>query len=320
MRALVTGASGFSGAHLVRALERNGHQAVGLVRPSSNLDRLADCQPELVRGDITDRQTLEAAMQGADAVFHLAAYVELGLADEAAMTRTNVTGTQQVLAAARATGVPQVVYCSTIGVLGDTGGRIADETFQRTQAGFSSAYDRTKYRAQQQVDAFAADGLPAVSVLPAGILGPGDPHFGPIVRQFRQGKLRVWAGGDRPTGIVHVADLAAAMLLAAERGTPGERYILSAGELTPRQMFELLGKRWGIAPPREMPEPLVRLAGNLLDPLGRALGWQPPLSRERVHYIYDRCVRVDASKARQQLGWQPRSPEATVQQIAAALD
>jgi len=313
MKALVTGANGFTGSHLVQALERQGWEAVGLVRKSSNLERLSGFQGQLVYGDITDRTALQAAMLGIDTVFHTAAYVELGLVNELEMERVNVEGTRSVLEVAQAMGVSKLVYCSTIGVFGDTDGQVVDETFTRTQQGFSSAYDRTKYQAQQLVDQKAVQGLPAVSVLPSGIFGPDDPHFGPVLQQFLKGRLKLWAGGDRITGIVHVDDLVQAMLLAAERGTG--HYIISAGELTTREMFELLSLETGIPVPREAPQFLVRLAGNLLDPMGRLFSWQPPLSRERVHYIYDRCVRVDATKARQELGWNPRPVLEVLQEI-----
>lgn len=315
MKALVTGANGFTGSHLAKALEQRGDTVVALVRQSSNLARLRDRKVQFVYGDITDRDALKTAMTGVDWVFHTAAYVELGLVNAAEMERVNVEGTRAVMEVAQATGVSKVVYCSTIGIFGDTQGRVVDETFKRTQTDFSSAYDHTKYDAQQIVDRFAAQGLPVVSLLPSGIFGPDDPHFGPAVQQFLKGKLNVWAGGDRITGIVHVDDLATAMILAAEKGKPGDHYIISAGDLTTREMFELLSQETGIPVPREAPKPLVRLVGNLLDPIGRLFNWQPPISRERVHYIYDRCVRVDATKACQQLGWQPRSVPATLREL-----
>jgi dihydroflavonol-4-reductase len=105
------------------------------------------------------------------------------------------------------------------------------------------------------------------------------------------------------------------MLLAADKAKPGSHYILSAGEMTTREMFQFLSQETGIAPPREAPKALVRFLGNLLDPVGRLLSWQPPLSRERVHYIYDRCVRVNATKACQELGWHPRSVEVTLREV-----
>ncbi|NJM76796.1 MAG: epimerase, partial [Acaryochloridaceae cyanobacterium RU_4_10] len=139
--------------------------------------------------------------------------------------------------------------------------------------------------------------------------------FGPVLQIFLKGRLKVWAGGDRITGIVHVDDLTEAMILAAERGHRGEHYIISAGEISTRDMFQYIGQSTGIPAPFEAPEPLVRLLGTVLDPVGRLFHWQPPLSQERVHYIYDRCVRVNAAKARSQLGWNPRSVEATLQDL-----
>lgn len=315
MKALVTGANGFTGSHLVKALEQRGDRVVALVRKSSNLARLSDCNVQLVYGEITDRDALLQAMTEVDTVFHTAAYVELGLVNEVEMQRVNVEGTRAVLEVAQAAGVSKVVYCSTIGVFGDTDGKVVDETFKRTQTNFSSAYDRTKYEAQQLADRFASQGLAVVSILPSGIFGADDPHFGPVMQQFLKGRLKLWVGGDRITGIVHVDDLVAAMSLAAEKGKTGEHYIISAGDLTTREMFEILAKETGIPVPSEAPKPLVRLVGNILDPLGRILKWQPPLSRERVHYVYDRCVRVDATKARQELGWQPRSVSETLREI-----
>lgn len=319
MKALVTGANGFTGSHLVRALCQRGDEVVCLVRQSSQLSRLANAPVQLVYGDICDRAALRTAMQGVDVVFHTAAYVELGLVNATEMERVNVEGTRAVVETAQSLHIPKLVYCSTIGVYGDTQGRAVDETFARTQSGFSSAYDRTKFVAQQIVDRAAAQGLDAVSVMPSGIFGADDPHFGPVLKTFLRGKLKLWAGGDRVTGIVHVDDLVAAMLLAAAKASPGEHYIISAGDLTTREMFTLVGRDAGIAVPAEAPPWLVRLVGNLLDPIGRVLSWQPPLSRERVHYLYDRCVRVDATKARTQLGWQPRSPEVVLQQIAREI-
>ncbi len=317
MKALVTGANGFTGSHLVKALEQRGDHVVGLVRKSSNLERLAKCQLQLVYGEITDKNALQQAMTGVDTVFHTAAYVELGIVDAAEMTRVNVEGTHAVLEVAQANNIKKMVYCSTIGIFGDTQGKVVDENFKRTQQNFSSAYDRTKYEAQVLVDKFASLGLPVVSILPSGIFGTDDPHFGSVVQQFLKGRLKLWAGGDRVTGIVHVDDLAAAMILAAEKGTLGAHYIISAGDLTTREMFAIMAERANIAAPREAPKFIVKLAGNLLDPVGRIFKFQPPLSRERVHYIYDRCVRVDAIKARQELNWQPRSVAETLAELVA---
>ncbi|MGF1512508.1 MAG: NAD-dependent epimerase/dehydratase family protein [Elainellaceae cyanobacterium] len=318
MKALVTGANGFTGSHLVGALLARGMSVVAYVRPTSDLSRLPaeSAALGLAYGDITDQAALAQAMTGVDWVFHTAAYVELGVVDAARMAQVNVKGTQAVLVAAQA-AQSRLLYCSTIGIYGDTQGKVIDEAFERQQAGFSSAYDRTKYEAQCLVDQAAAAGLHVVSVMPSGIFGPDDPHFGPVLDAFRRGRLKVWAGGDRITGVVHVDDLVDGMLRAIEQGKPGEHFILSADELTTRDMFAQLSRLTGVPAPAEVPPPVVRLAGNLLDPIGRLMNWQPPISRERVHYIYDRCVRVDGSKAKRCLGWTPRSVQETLQDCVA---
>ncbi|MBE9216273.1 NAD-dependent epimerase/dehydratase family protein [Plectonema cf. radiosum LEGE 06105] len=319
MKALVTGANGFTGSHLVKALRQRGDSVVGLVRKSSNLTRLKDTEMQLVIGDITERNALRQAMKDVDTVFHTAAFVELGLVDAAQMERVNVEGTQAVLEVAKEMEISKMVYCSTIGIYGDTKGKVINETFKRTQKNFSSAYDSTKYKAQQLVDDYAVIGLPVVSVMPSGILGADDPHFGPVFKLFLQGKLKFWVGGDRITGVVHVDDLVNAMILAAEKGERGEHYIISAGEVPSREMFEIISKQTGISTPGEVPQPIVRVIGNILDPIGKILSWNPPIGKERVHYLYDRCVRVDASKAREKLGWQPRGVSQILQEIATQL-
>jgi dihydroflavonol-4-reductase len=315
MQALVTGANGFTGSHLVKTLQQKGYQVKGLVRKTSNLSRLENCDVELIYGDITDTNAVKIAMKDVDFLFHTAAYVELGLVNEKEMERVNIEGTRTILKVAKTANVSKIIYCSTIGIYGDTKGEIIEETFQRQQQGFSSAYDRTKYQAQQLVNQAFLSGLPIVSVMPSGILGADDPHFGPVFKLFLAGKLKLWVGGDRLTGIVHVDDLVSAMILAAENSPSGEHYIISAEELKTREMFAILSQKTGIPVPLEVPETLVRLMGNILDPIGHLLHWNPPISRERVHYLYDRCVRVDATKARQKLGWNPRSFEVILQEI-----
>lgn len=308
MKALVTGANGFTGSHLVKLLVFRGDSTVGLVRRTSNLSRLEDVDAQLVYGDITDADALKYAMTGVDVVFHIAACVDLGIVDAARMERVNVEGTRTVLAAIRAQDQPpKLVYCSTIGIYGDTAGQVIDETYQRTQKGFSSAYDETKYKAQQLVNQHVADGYSAVSVMPGGIFGADDPHFGPVIKLFLKGRLPIWPGCDRITGIVHVDDLVQAMVLAAEKAPSGEHFIISAGELSIGEMFKILGDAAGVKPPGDAPQPLVRLIGGILDPIGKAFSWNAPLNKELVHYIYDRCVRISGEKAMRELDWQPRS-------------
>ncbi len=320
MKALVTGANGFTGSHLVKLLVAQGNDVVGLVRRTSDLSRLAGVDVQLNYGDITDKDVLNQAMVDVDVVFHTAACVDLGIVDTARMERVNVEGTRTVLAAVKAQPTPpKLVYCSTIGIYGDTAGQVIDETYQRTQAGFSSAYDETKYNAQQLVNQHVADGFVAVSVMPGGIFGADDPHFGPVIKLFLKGRLPLWPGCDRITGIVHVDDLVQAMVLAAEKAPSGEHFIISAGELSIGEMFQILGDAVGIKAPADAPKPLVRVIGGILDPIGKAFSWNAPLNNELVHYIYDRCVRISGEKAMRDLGWQPRSVPEILTGIAKEL-
>lgn len=320
MKALVTGANGFTGSHLVKLLVDQGHAVVGLVRRTSDLSRLADMDVQLVYGDITDGDALNQAMADVDVVFHIAACVDLGIVDADRMERVNVGGTRAVLAAVRSQPTPpKVVYCSTIGIYGDTAGQVIDETYQRTQEGFSSAYDETKYKAQQLVNQHVADGFTAVSLMPGGIFGADDPHFGPVIKFFLKGRLPIWPGCDRITGIVHVDDLVQAMVLAADKAPSGEHFIISAGELSIGQMFQILGGAVGVKAPADAPKPLVRMIGGILDPIGKTFSWNTPLNNELVHYIYDRCVRISGEKAMRDLGWQPRSVPEILTGIAKEL-
>ncbi|MBX2865050.1 MAG: NAD-dependent epimerase/dehydratase family protein [Leptolyngbyaceae cyanobacterium MAG.088] len=320
MKALVTGANGFTGSHLVKLLISEGHSVVGLVRRTSNLDRLDDLDIQLVYGDITDAEVLTSALAGVDVVFHIAACVDLGIVDAARMERVNVSGTRTVLEAICQQSIPpKLVYCSTIGIYGDTAGQVIDETYQRTQNGFSSAYDETKYKAQQLVNQHVADGYWAVSMMPGGIFGADDPHFGPVIKLFLKGRLPLWPGCDRITGIVHVDDLVQAMVLAAEKAPSGEHFIISAGELSIGKMFKILGDAVGVKAPVDAPKPMVRAIGGILDPIGKAFSWNAPLNNELVHYIYDRCVRISGEKAMRDLGWQPRPVPEILTGIASEL-
>ena len=164
-----------------------------------------------------------------------------------------------------------------------------------------------------------ADGFTAVSVMPGGIFGADDPHFGPVIKLFLKGRLPIWPGCDRITGIVHVDDLVQAMVLAAEKAPSGEHFIISAGELSIGEMFKILGQAASVKAPADAPKPLVRAIGGLLDPIGKAFSWNAPLNNELVHYIYDRCVRISGEKAIRDLGWQPRSVPEILTGIAQEL-
>ena len=278
VRYFLTGASGFLGGVLARRLREDGHDVVALVRRPESASRLAALGIELRTGDITDPESVKAAMHGADGVFHAAAWYKVG---QSAMTtgpgaatggdrekkdayRVNVEGTRVVLEAMRDLGVPRGVYTSTVAVFGDTKGRVVDETF-RTSGPFPSWYAETKWRAHYDVALpMIAAGLPLVLVQPGVIYGIGDhsPMRG-VIDAYLRGRL-----GIVPTAMAaswgHVEDTAAGHRQAMERGRTGESYIVAGPAHTLVEALRIAESITGIAPPRvNIPRAVTDLLASL---------------------------------------------------------
>ncbi|MGH7363316.1 MAG: NAD-dependent epimerase/dehydratase family protein, partial [Candidatus Methylomirabilales bacterium] len=233
MTALVTGGTGFLGAHLVRALLREGESVRCLVRPGSDRRNLAGLHVEVVEGDITDPFAAARAVRGCDTVFHAAALYQLWVPDPAPMYRVNVGGTRTLLAAAGEAGAKRIVYTSTVGALGNPGdGRPGTETTPVTLADMVGHYKRSKFLAEQEALRLARAGLPVVIVNPSAPVGAYDVKptpTGQMMVDFLRGRMR----GVLRTGLnlVAASDVAAGHLRAAERGKAGERYILGHANL-----------------------------------------------------------------------------------------
>jgi nucleoside-diphosphate-sugar epimerase len=264
LRYFVTGASGFLGGVLARQLRDEGHEVVALVRRPESSPRLAALGVELRAGDITDAESVRAAMRGADGVFHAAAWYKVG---QSSMTtgpgatsgggqekrgahRVNVEGTRIVLEAMRDLGIARGVYTSTVAVFGDTKGRIVDET-HRPPTRFPSWYSETKWRAHYQVALPMTEaGLPLVIVQPGVIYGSGDhsPMRGVIDAYLQRRLTMVPAAMAASWG--HVEDTAAGHRQAMERGRTGESYIVAGPAHTLIEALRIAEAITGIAPPR----------------------------------------------------------------------
>jgi dihydroflavonol-4-reductase len=314
MKIFLTGGTGFVGQPLAKALLTRGWQVLALVRSPEGAEAqaLAALGATLARGDVTDRESLRAPMTGADLVFHNAGWYELGLprAAQAKMRAINVDGTDNVLSLAVELKIPRLVYTSTGNVLGDTGGALVDETFER-RAPILTIYEQTKTDAHAIARRYQAQGAPVVIVCPTVVLGVGDHSpFGWFVRMYVRGLLApmVWA----PEGVftfVHVDDCAEAMALACERGRPGETYILGGGALSMREVVALWKRTpGGLKPFLWLPRPLALLTGILGEPLLRLLGLPAFLSREAVVNSYV-CFRFSAARAERELGARFRTAE-----------
>lgn len=300
---LVTGVSGFIGWHVARELLRRGDRVRALVRPSSSVRELG---VELARGDLTDPASLGAAIRGCSQLFHVAADYRLWAKDSSELYRSNVDGTRNVLEAAKRAGVERVVYTSTVGCIGVPAGGVGDETMPVNLDAMAGAYKRSKFLAEQTALEFAAAGLPVVIVNPTAPIGDHDfkpTPTGKIVLDFLKGKLPAYV--DTGLNLVDVADTARGHLLAAEHGTPGERYILGCHNLTLKQIFERLAAISGLRAPRfRIPYFAAYGVGLCSTAWARITGAEPRAPIDAVRMAKKKMF-VSHEKARRELGFQP---------------
>ena len=259
MKCFVTGASGFIGSNLVQELVARGHRVKALLRPGTDERGLAGVKYERVIGDVLDGALLEREMQNCDWCFHAAASYSLWLRDYAPMYAVNVEGTRTVLTAAGKAGCQRIVYTSTVGCIGlpqNINGEFTPttETDLISEAQLINDYKKSKFQAEAvAVELFRKNGLPIVIVNPSAPIGPGDlkpTPTGRVIVDFLNRKLPAYL----ETGLnwVHVRDVVAGHILAAEKGRLGQRYILgnTDGNLTMQQMLTMLQELTGIPAPK----------------------------------------------------------------------
>jgi dihydroflavonol-4-reductase len=258
MNCFLTGASGFIGANLARLLAARGHSLKVLARPGSDWRGMAGVECQRVEGDLSQRAPLEKAMRGCDWCFHVAASYHLWLRDYRPMYAANVEGTRHVLEAAADAGCRRIVYTSTVGCIGlppqDKGEIVpGDENTPVSEAQMRNHYKRSKWQAEVLARQWAARGCPVVIVNPSAPIGPFDlkpTPTGKVVLDFLQGKLPAYL--DTGLNWVHVRDVAAGEILAAEKGRIGERYILgnAEGNWTMKRTLEVLEELTGLPAPK----------------------------------------------------------------------
>lgn len=326
-RCLVTGASGFVGAHVVRALRARGHEVTVLLRPGADRRALPDASVRVVEADWVGRpETLKPALAGADWCFHVAASYHLWLPDYAPMFAANVEGTRNVLAAAAEAGCSRIVYTSTVGCLRlpkagpDDTVVPADETCLSTEAEMCNPYKLSKWRAEQVALGLSAQGAPIVVVNPTTPIGGLDlkpTPTGQIFRDFLNRRLPAYV--DTGLNWVSVRDVAEGHILAAERGRIGERYLLGhlEGNWTLRQTLQQLSEISGI------PAPKVRLplwcayGAAYVNEAWSKISGQPPRAPLGGVRMAARKMWVTPTKAVQELGL-PQTP--VKEALAEALE
>ncbi|HEX8066293.1 MAG TPA: NAD-dependent epimerase/dehydratase family protein [Thermoleophilaceae bacterium] len=321
MRAFVTGGTGFIGGRLVRKLRERGDEVVALVRSPDRAGDLAQLGCELVEGDVSDVGAIRRGVEGCDACFHGAAIYKVGIpkSQREEMYEANVHGTERVLDAAIQSGVPRIVYLSTVNVFGNTRGEVIDETYVRPKDGYLSYYDQTKYEAHQVAVDRIAKGAPIVIVQPGGVYGPDDhSEVGNMIDQFRSGRLPLVPFPDLGLNLVHVDDVAEGCILAHDRGEVGEAYVLGGEISTMRGLLEKVAQIDGRKPPkRALPTGLLRIVAPAGPVIGKAMGF-PPNLREVLSASEDVTYWARDDKARERLGYAPRDLETGLRQTLAA--
>ena len=312
MRALVTGASGFVGAAVARALVSAGWQVRALVRDGSDRSNLAGLPLEIAVGDLRIAASLDVALDQCGALFHVAADYRLGARDFEQLYRTNVEGTNNLLNAARRAGVERIVYTSSVATIGiPADGSVGDENTPVELANMIGHYKRSKFLAEQLVRDSVGWGVPVVIVNPSTPVGPGDVKptpTGRLVLDAAAGRMPAYV--DTGLNIVHVDDVAAGHLLAFQRGIPGERYILGGEDMSLRQILTYIAGQVGRSPPRlRLPYAAALSIAHLAELYAKISGRSGRVTLEGVRMSRKRMF-FSSAKAARELGYRWRPPSA----------
>ena len=315
MTTLVTGATGFVGSHVARLLVERGEAVRVLVRPTSHLQPLEALAAERVEGDLRDKTSLARALSGVRRVFHVAADYRLWSRRPEEIYESNVTGTRNLLEAARDAGVERFVYTSTVATIAvPRPGPLPNEETQARLEEMIGHYKRSKFLAEQEALRAAANGSPVVIVNPTAPIGPADwkpTPTGRIILDFLRGRMPAYV--DTGLNFVAVEDVAAGHLLAAERGRAGQRYILGGRNMTLKGFLDALAGITGKPAPRmRLPHAVALAAAHADEFVSRMLGCEPQIPVEGVK-ISRHKMWVESSKAAQELGYQAGPVEAALE-------
>jgi dihydroflavonol-4-reductase len=301
---LVTGGTGFIGSNLAVALLNEGCHVRILRRRDSDLRAIGDADVEHCIGDVRDPGSIARAVKGCDTVFHTAAVVSYWPKERERMYDVNIGGTQNVVRACLDSGIDRLVHTSSVAAIGFAEhGTWADESNVFNWQSYNVGYRISKHRAEQEVLRGVKDGLPAVIVNPAIVIGPRDIHFngGQIVRDIRKKRLFFYIEGG--SNVVYVDDVVRGHIAAAKQGRIGERYILCGENLPLRDVFRITAEVvGGIVPRIRLPNALVNTAAGIAETIGNVLNRKPWVTRELVARA-GTTYYFSCAKAQRELGY-----------------
>lgn len=307
MKVFLTGATGFVGGHVARMYAAQGASLRLLTRSSSSLAGIEGVEAEIVVGDLRQISSLRSAVNGCDAVVHVAADYRLWVRDPAAMYAANVDGTRELLKLARELGVPKVVYTSSVATMGfKRDNTIVDESTPVSIAEMVGHYKRSKFLAEQEAIAATALGQHVVILNPTTPIGSGDAKptpTGQILVDFLNRHFPAYV--ETGLNLVDVVEVARMHVVALDRGTPGERYILGGENLTLKQILDRLSTMTGLPSPRMKVPHAVALAFAFFDEnlTGRLRGKVPRATMEAVK-MGRKMMFASSAKAQRELGFE----------------
>ena len=310
MTTLLTGATGFVGAAVLRSLVTAGHQVRALVRPSSDRRNLTGVDCEIVTGDLVEPESLQRAVRGCEAMFHVAADYRLWVPDREKMNRTNVQGTVNLLRAAAAAGVSRVVYTSSVATLRlRSDGLPADEASHAELCDMIGAYKQSKFLAEREVKRLVEEaGIPVIIVKPAAPFGPGDikpTPTGRMIVEAASGRMPAYV--NTGLNVVHVDDVAAGHLLAYDRGVVGESYILGGENRTLQWILETVAELTGRRPPRiRLPHWFLTPIAHITEAMAHVLGGDEPMLTVDAVRMSRKLMYFSSAKAQRELGYAAR--------------
>lgn len=315
-KALVMGASGFLGSHIARELVAQGREVRLFMRESSDSRATDELDVERCYGDVTDKASLLAAMADCDSVFYCIVDTRAWLRDTKPLFRTNVDGLIHTMDAALEADIKRFVFTSSFVTVGLSASGISDETIAFNWWDQAPDYMHSRVIAENKLLEYSRDkGLPGIACCVGNTYGPGDyaptPH-GKLVLDASIGKMPIYWEGGGPT--VGIRDAARAMILAEKKGRVGERYLICERWMSYQELFTLAAQAGGKKPPpMKLPMPVLYLIAGIADAFSRLLGLENRLSVNSIKCA-SKVNDMDNSKARNELGWQPRPVEDSIKE------